>query len=207
MAGRDALLVAAPIRGSKRVGGTWLRSQTPVSDPEPWGVYPRLNGEPDFRVFRLTAFAVLFGALCGCSGGGLVPYGPHSLSSATLKQLVADECQTRGLSPKLVNAMIYVESHGAPSAVSSAGAAGLMQLMPDTATLYGVMNRFDPVENVSGGCSYMRDLLKRYHKNVTLALAAYNAGPGVVDAARGVPPFPETRAYVARVSAALHSTN
>ena len=71
---------------------------------------------------------------------------------------------------------------------------------------YGVLNAFDPQENVSGGCRYMRDLLRRYHKNVSLALAAYNAGPGVVDAIHGVPAFPETRAYVARVSAALHAS-
>jgi soluble lytic murein transglycosylase-like protein len=71
---------------------------------------------------------------------------------------------------------------------------------------YGVLNAFDPEENVSGGCRYMHDLLRRYHKNVSLALAAYNAGPGVVDAIHGVPAFPETRAYVARVSAALHAS-
>jgi soluble lytic murein transglycosylase-like protein len=128
------------------------------------------------------------------------------MPSAEIRRLVATESLRAHVSPTLVTAMIDVESHGDPSAVSAAGAAGLMQLMPATAVTYGVSNRFDPEENVSGGCRYLHDLLVRYHNNVPLALAAYNAGPGAVDASRGVPPFSETRAYVARVSAALRST-
>jgi soluble lytic murein transglycosylase-like protein len=128
------------------------------------------------------------------------------MNSAQLAGIVDAESRVTGLSPKLVNAMIVVESHGDPAAVSRAGAQGLMQLMPDTASTYGVSNAFDPDENVSAGCRYMRDLLKRYHQNVSLALAAYNAGPGAVDATHGIPAFPETRAYVARVSAAIRSS-
>jgi soluble lytic murein transglycosylase-like protein len=128
------------------------------------------------------------------------------MDQALLRGIVTQNARTTGLSTQLVNAMIQVESHGDPAAVSRAGAQGLMQLMPDTALTYGVVDAFDPQENVSGGCRYMKDLLKRYHNNVSLALAAYNAGPGAVDATHGVPPFAETRAYVARVSAALHST-
>ena len=128
------------------------------------------------------------------------------MDQALLRGIVTQSARTTGLSTQLVNAMIQVESHGDPAAVSRAGAQGLMQLMPDTALTYGVVDSFDPQENVSGGCRYMKDLLKRYHNNVSLALAAYNAGPGAVDATHGVPPFAETRAYVARVSAALHST-
>ncbi len=97
--------------------------------------------------------------------------------------------------------MIRAESHGDPSAISRAGAQGLMQLMPETAVQYGVLNPFDPFANVEGGTRYMHDLLKRYRGNVKLALAAYNAGPAAVDARHGIPPFAETRAYVARVVA------
>jgi soluble lytic murein transglycosylase-like protein len=149
---------------------------------------------------------LLLGALCGCSGGGWVPNGPHSMDQALLHRIVLADAHDSGLSPALIDAMIDVESHGDPAAISRAGAQGLMQLMPDTAATYGVLNPFDPYENVSGGCRYMHDLLHRYHRNVSLALAAYNAGPGAVDGARGVPAFPETRAYVARVVAELRST-
>jgi soluble lytic murein transglycosylase-like protein len=76
--------------------------------------------------------------------------------------------------------------------------------MPETAVQYGVANAFDPEANVSGGTRYLRDLIRRYHGNLHLALAAYNAGPGLVDAVHGIPAIPETRSYVARVIASLH---
>jgi soluble lytic murein transglycosylase-like protein len=155
---------------------------------------------------RLLAAIVLLGGLCGCSGGGWVPNGPHAIDAAVLHRIVEADARDAGLSVNLVTAMIDVESHGDPAAVSRAGAQGLMQLMPGTAATYGVLNAFDPYENVSGGCRYMHDLLHRYHNNVSLALAAYNAGPGAVDIAGGVPSFPETRAYVARIVSELHST-
>jgi len=156
---------------------------------------------------RLVPALFLLCSLFGCSAGGWVPYGPHTIDASTLDRIVAADARESGLSPQLVSAMIQVESHGDPAAVSRAGAQGLMQLMPGTSATYGVVNAFDPYENVSGGCRYMHALLVRYHKNVTLALAAYNAGPGVVDAAHGVPAFPETRAYVSRVTAVLHASN
>ncbi len=156
---------------------------------------------------RFVAASLLLGALFGCSAGGWVPYGPHAMDQSTLNGIVAADARVAGLSPRLVSAMIQVESHGDPAAISRAGAAGLMQLMPETAATYGVVNAFDPNQNVSGGCRYMHALLVRYHNNLSLALAAYNAGPGVVDAAHGIPSYPETRAYVARVTAAFHASS
>jgi soluble lytic murein transglycosylase-like protein len=152
---------------------------------------------------QLALWLIAGASLYGCSADGVVPSGPHAMDSSTLRSIVADASVRHGVPAKLVSAVIDAESGGDPSAVSRAGAAGLMQLMPGTAITYGVANRFDPAANVDGGTHFLRDMLTRYHNNVSLALAAYNAGPGAVDAARGVPSFPETRAYVARVTAAL----
>jgi soluble lytic murein transglycosylase-like protein len=125
------------------------------------------------------------------------------MDALTLRRIVAGNAHATGLSAKLISAMIYTESGADPSAVSRAGAQGLMQLMPVTSETYGLQNPFDPDQNVAAGSRYMRDLLVRYHHNLRLALAAYNAGPTTVDAAHGIPNFPETQAYVARVTAAL----
>lgn len=104
-----------------------------------------------------------------------------------------------GVSAALIESVIRTESAFDPTAVSSKGAGGLMQLMPRTAAALGVLNRFAPRENISGGVRHLRYLLDRYQGNVRMALAAYNAGQAAVDAYRGVPPFPETQAYVERV--------
>jgi soluble lytic murein transglycosylase-like protein len=104
-----------------------------------------------------------------------------------------------GVSPALVESVIRAESAFDPTALSSKGAGGLMQLMPQTAAALGVADRFNPRDNIAGGVRHLRYLLDRYQGNVRMALAAYNAGHAAVDACRGVPPFPETRAYVERV--------
>ena len=101
--------------------------------------------------------------------------------------------------PVLVQAVVRVESAFNPSAVSRKGAGGLMQLMPRTASALGVLDRFDPRENIRGGVRHLRYLLDRYRGNVTMAIAAYNAGEGAVDLHRGIPPYPETEQYVQRV--------
>ena len=143
------------------------------------------------------------GTLFGCSGGGLLPGGPHVLPPGRLSSVVDRASRRYGVSPALVQAVIATESHGDPAAISRAGAAGLMQLMPQTSADYGVLNAFDPTANVSAGTHYLADLLHRYRGDLRLALAAYNAGPGAVAAAHGVPNFPETQAYVERVIEAL----
>ena len=103
------------------------------------------------------------------------------------------------VSPALVVAMIAVESSGRPSAVSHAGAAGLMQLMPATADRFGVADRHDPAQNIRGGVAYMDWLLGEFGGDAVLALAGYNAGENAVRRHGGVPPFDETRAYVPKV--------
>jgi soluble lytic murein transglycosylase-like protein len=103
------------------------------------------------------------------------------------------------LDPDLVNSVIHAESGFNARAVSPKGARGLMQLMPATASQLGVNDAFDPQTNVEGGSRYLRELLERYNFDLVKALAAYNAGPERVEQYQGVPPFRETRAYVARI--------
>jgi soluble lytic murein transglycosylase-like protein len=115
--------------------------------------------------------------------------------------LIVEHARLNGVRTDLVRAVMQVESGFNPTATSRKGAMGLMQLMPETAKVYGVSNPYNPVENVSAGVKYMRALLDRYEGNEELALAAYNAGPGAVDKhGQNVPPYKETRNYVAQIN-------
>jgi soluble lytic murein transglycosylase-like protein len=114
--------------------------------------------------------------------------------------LIDEHCRAHAVRPDLVRAVMQVESGFNPLARSPKGAMGLMQLMPATARQYGVKDPFNPAENVRGGVAYLRELLDRYENKEELALAAYNAGPGAVDKhGQTVPPYRETRKYVAQV--------
>ena len=120
-------------------------------------------------------------------------------SAADLTEVVNSASATYHLDPDLVNSVIHAESGFNSHAVSPKGARGLMQLMPSTANTLGVNDAFDPQENVGGGSRYLRELLERYNFDLVKALAAYNAGPQRVEQYNGVPPFHETRAYVAKI--------
>jgi hypothetical protein len=126
------------------------------------------------------------------------------LTTADLHELLARAGSEHDLDVDLLASIVKAESGGNPHAVSHAGARGLMQLMPQTAFTLGVNDSFAPDQNVNGGTAYLNALLKKYHDNLALALAAYNAGPAAVDRWHGIPPYRETRAYVARV---IHEFN
>ena len=125
---------------------------------------------------------------------------PVLANKALYNRIVAVAARTYGLDGALLHALISVESRYDPKAVSRRGAAGLMQLMPVTARRYGVTDSFDPVQNINGGAQYLSDLLKLFNGDVSLAIAAYNAGESAVARyGNRIPPFPETRDYVPKV--------
>lgn len=126
---------------------------------------------------------------------------PSDHKSARFDPLIDEHAAAAGVSADLVRAVIQVESAFNPLALSPKGAMGLMQLMPATASALGVVNPFDPAQNIGGGVRYLKSLLARYDDKVELALAAYNAGPGAVDRyGQQVPPYRETRDYVQKIT-------
>jgi soluble lytic murein transglycosylase-like protein len=128
------------------------------------------------------------------------PSAPHPLlSTPSLPELLTRAGASQNIDVDLLAAVVHAESNGNVRAVSRAGARGLMQLMPATANELNVQDSFAPDQNIGGGTAYLDQLLTRYHDNIALALAAYNAGPAAVDRYHGIPPYAETRAYVARV--------
>ncbi len=124
---------------------------------------------------------------------------PQNLKAQDLNEVINTVSDRHHIDPDFISSVIHAESGFNPHAVSPKGAQGLMQLMPGTASKLGVSNAFDPRANVEGGTRYLTELLQRYNFDVIKALAAYNAGPLRVQQYGGVPPYQETRAYVARI--------
>ncbi len=129
---------------------------------------------------------------------------PAHLTPGDIHEMLTQAGAAHNIDVDLLASLVNAESGGNVHAVSRTGAQGLMQLMPGTASSLGVKDSFQPEQNVRGGSAYLDSLLTRYHDSLSLALAAYNAGPAAVDKYHGIPPYSETRAYVARV---IHEFN
>jgi soluble lytic murein transglycosylase-like protein len=134
----------------------------------------------------------------------IVPGSKSTRAGSEFDEIIAEHAALHDVPEELVRAVIQAESNFNPMALSSKGAMGLMQLMPETAADLGVRNAFNPIENIRGGTKYLKQLLERYDNNKALALAAYNAGPANVEKyGQRVPPFRETQDYVQKILRSL----
>ncbi len=166
----------------RRVGTAWLRAAATRGHPDAQKMVKYVPGQ--------------MGQIRPWCRPGAAPLRAPAPPPAEIAKLVKEMAPKYGLDPALVLAVIQVESAYRTDAVSPKEAAGLMQLIPDTAERFGVTDVFDPAENVKGGIKYLRWLLAYFQGDVTLALAGYNAGEGAVDRHKGVPPYQETQNYV-----------
>lgn len=148
---------------------------------------------------RQHAYSVMEFSCYACDPNSRIDWGATKLFTSAYATQIASAAARYDVDPALVRAMIHAESGFDPNAVSPKGAMGLMQLMPATASDMGVNDPFAAQQNIDGGVKYLAQLLERFKGNVTLAAAAYNAGPGAVTKYGGIPPFAETRTYVERV--------
>jgi membrane-bound lytic murein transglycosylase B len=165
------------------------------------GAIAYTNVRPRGRVFDVVR--VNIDGCYACNTRSRVNFDTTRLNLDAYDAEIAAAATEYGVDPALVRAVIHAESAFNKDALSRKGAQGLMQLMPGTADMYGVMDAFDPDQNIQAGTAHLAMLLQKYRGDITLATAAYNAGEGAVARYGGVPPFAETRVYVERV-ATLH---
>lgn len=155
---------------------------------------------PAARAHATKGATLSLAAAAASSNAGSLPAAQPVLTAERLNELIKLTAERHRVDPELVRAVIRAESNGNPQAVSSKGALGLMQLMPGTALELGVKDAFSPQENMEAGVRYLQTLLQRYNGDLDRALAAYNAGAGAVDRARGVPKYRETQEYVKKIT-------
>jgi soluble lytic murein transglycosylase len=177
------------------VGPAWAGSTYQFQDDQGVVHYTNVPSDPRYAFVRRDPEPDR--AKPAAAEGG----GPFSRGIRAFAHIIRSAAERYGVDTRLVEAIVQAESAGNPSAVSPKGARGLMQLMPERAAELGVRDSFDPTQNVDGGVRHMRDLLQRFGGDVTLALAAYNAGEAAVRAHGGIPPYAETQEYVRRVRA------
>jgi len=142
-----------------------------------------------------------FASALSLASGGTTPVGSLAGGSTAYSSEINAAGQRYGVDPLLLQSVIQQESGFDPNATSSAGAQGLMQLMPSTASSLGVTDPYDPKQSIDGGARVLRSALDEFGGNTQLALAAYNAGPGAVTRYGGIPPYPETQHYVSQIMA------
>lgn len=145
----------------------------------------------EYEVLRFDCYA--------CNPSSTINWNTVQLNTTDYVDLIKLTANKHAVDPALVRALIHAESHFNPNAKSRVGAQGLMQLMPATALELGVSNAFNAQQNIQGGTRYIAQLLTTFKGDITLATAAYNAGPNAVRKYNGVPPYTETKVYVERV--------
>ncbi len=153
------------------------------------GVVQYCDYPPQVKTYRVIRYNI----------HGAVRKALKVLSRSEIKHLITEIALETGADPALIEAVVKAESAYDPKAVSRKGARGLMQLMPATAASLGVRDPHDPKQNLRGGIQYFQRMLQKYHGNIDLAAAAYNAGPGAVERHGGIPPYAETIDYVRKV--------
>jgi soluble lytic murein transglycosylase-like protein len=175
--------------------------ESPSSPTEVGGAYPASEAAAS-----AASYPGATGAIPGAASAstlGAVPAGttPAATGAGPYEALIQQAATRNGVQPALLHGLIEQESGFNPSARSSAGALGLTQLMPSTAASLGVTEPLNPTQSIEGGARLLGELMRQFHGNVSDALAAYNAGAGAVEQYGGVPPYPETQAYVSKVLA------
>jgi len=190
-----AVASATPARSSRRLQQGQVYSYVKDGVRHYTSQRPKGQGASAVRTINYSFFETCY----ACAPLPGVNFGNVRLNTASYAAEVKAAAAEFGVEEAIVRAIMHAESAFNPNALSRAGAQGLMQLMPATAKRFGVVNAYDPAQNIRGGVEYLAWLLRRFNGDLTLAAAGYNAGEGAVDRHKGVPPYGETQRYVVRV--------